>query len=295
MGVKPVQIGDKRVGPGCPTFLVGELGINHNGDLEVAKKLIDVAVQHGMHAVKFQKRTVHLVYSPEELARPRQSPFGETNGDLKHGLEFGQEEYEAIDQHCKAKGIPWFASVWDSLSVDFLEPFSPPCHKIASACLTDHGLLRHVKATGRPIILSTGMSTMEEIDQAVRVLEGSPLILLHCTSTYPCADEEINLALIRTLRERYRAPVGYSGHEVGVLPSVLAVAAYEACMVERHITLNRAMWGSDQAASLEPRGVELLTKYTRVWSVVRGDGEKRVYGSEIPVKNKLRRIHMVPS
>lgn len=291
MEIAPVQIGQKAVGPGCPTFFVGEIGINHNGDLGIAKKLIDVAVQHGLDAVKFQKRTVEVVYTQEELARPRSSPFGETNGDLKHGLEFGDEEYGEIDAYCKAKGILWFASVWDPLSVDFLEQFDPPCHKIASASLTDHALLRHVKSTGRPVILSTGMSTVQEIDEAVRVLEGTPLILLHCTSTYPCADEEINLALIPKLRERYGKPVGYSGHEIGVLPSVMVVVAYDACLVERHITLNRAMWGSDQAASLEPRGVELLVKYIRQWPVVRGDGEKRIYSSEIPVKNKLRRVH----
>lgn len=288
-----VRIGSKGVGPECPPFLVGEIGINHNGDLEIAKKLIDMAIQYGLDAVKFQKRTVEVVYTQEELARPRQSPFGETNGDLKHGLEFGEEEYQEIDRYCKAKGIVWFASVWDPLSVDFVEQFDPPCHKIASACLTDHALLRHVKSTGRLAILSTGMSTVQEIDEAVRVLDGVPLVLLHCTSTYPCADEEINLALIPKLRERYRKPVGYSGHEVGVLPSVMAAVAYDACLVERHITLNRAMWGSDQAASLEPRGVELLAKYIRQWPVVRGDGEKRVYSSEIPVKNKLRRVHSV--
>lgn len=293
MDIASVRIGPQEIGPGCPTFLVGELGINHNGDLEIAKKLIDVAARHGLDAVKFQKRTVEVVYTQEELARPRSSPFGETNSDLKYGLEFGQEEYEEIDAYCKAKGMLWFASVWDPLSVDFLEQLDPPCHKIASASLTDYALLRYVRATGRPIILSTGMSTVQEIDEAVRVLDGAPLILLHCTSTYPCADEEINLALVPKLRERYGKPVGYSGHEVGVFPSVMAVAAYDACLVERHITLNRAMWGSDQAASLEPHGVELLAKYIRQWPVVRGDGEKRVYSSEIPVKNKLRRVSSV--
>lgn len=290
MEIQAVKIGDRFVGPGLPTLIVGEIGINHNGDIEIAKALIDLAVQHGLDAVKFQKRTVELVYSSEELARPRESPFGTTVGDLKEGLEFGNNEYAEIDRYCRDKGIMWFASSWDPHSVDFLEKFDPPCYKVSSACLTDNELLKHIRSKGRPIILSTGMSTLEEIDKAVEVLEGVPLILLHCTSTYPSSDEEINLALIETLRQRYHKPVGYSGHEVGVSPSVMAVVRFDACMVERHITLNRAMWGSDQSASLEPRGVELLAKYIRAWPVVRGDGIKRVYSSEIPIKRKLRRF-----
>jgi N-acetylneuraminate synthase len=277
------------VGPGHPTFVVAEIGINHNGDIEIAKSLINLAAQSGFDAVKFQKRTVDVVYSAEELARPRQSPFGETNGDLKYGLEFGYDEYAEIDRHCKAKGIMWYASPWDPLSVDFLEQFDRPCYKIASASLTDETLLMRVKATEKPIILSTGMSTLEEIDRAVEILDGSSVILLHCTSTYPCSNEEINLGVMDTLRQRYRRPIGYSGHEAVLPPSLMAVVGFDACMIERHITLNRAMWGTDQAASLEPRGMELLVKYIRAWPVCRGDGEKRVYSSEIPIKNKLRR------
>ena len=290
--MEAVNIGGAFVGPDYPAFLVGEIGINHNGDLAVAKALIDVAVQYRFDAVKFQKRTVEVVYSPEELAKPRSSPFGETNGDLKHGLEFGEEEYGEIDRYCREKNIPWYASVWDPISVDFLERFDPPCYKVASASLTDHELLARIRATGRPAVLSTGMSTLEEIDQAVAILEGAPLIILHCTSTYPCAEEEINLSVIESLRRRYRKPIGYSGHEVSLLPSVMSVVGFGACMVERHITLNRATWGSDQAASLEPRGMELLSKYLRLWPIVRGDGEKRVYHSEIPIKNKLRRVRV---
>ena len=290
--MEAVNIGGAFVGPDYPAFLVGEIGINHNGDLAVAKALIDVAVQYRFDAVKFQKRTVEVVYSPEELAKPRSSPFGETNGDLKHGLEFGEEEYGEIDRYCREKKIPWYASVWDPISVDFLERFDPPCYKVASASLTDHELLARIRATGRPAVLSTGMSTLEEIDQAVAILEGAPLIILHCTSTYPCAEEEINLSVIESLRRRYRKPIGYSGHEVSLLPSVMSVVGFGACMVERHITLNRATWGSDQAASLEPRGMELLSKYLRLWPIVRGDGEKRVYYSEIPIKNKLRRVRV---
>ena len=290
MGIQSVTIGGKAIGPGHPCYLIGEIGINHNGDLKIAKQLIDKAVQFGFDAVKFQKRTVEVVFTPEELARLRESPFGTTNGDLKRGLEFGQKEFAEIDAYCRAKGLHWFCSPWDEGSVDFLEPFNPVCHKIASASLTDDGLLGRIKATGRPVLLSTGMSTLEEIDHAVSILAGVPLVLLHTTSTYPSKHEEINLATIATLRQRYQVPVGYSGHEVDVVPSVMAVVGFDACVVERHITLDRSMWGSDQAASLEPRGMELLAKYIRTWSEVRGDGVKCVYPSEVPIRAKLRRV-----
>jgi N-acetylneuraminate synthase len=290
MTIPTVQIGDRVVGDGQPTYLIAEIGINHNGDVDLAKKLIDVAVKYEFDAVKFQKRTVDLVYSAEELAQRRLSPFGDTNGELKHGLEFGLEEYAEIDRYCREQGIQWFASPWDWKSVAFLETFGPPCYKIASATLMDFELLRAVRDTGRPVIVSTGMSRLEEIDSALAILDGVPLVLLHCTSTYPCADDEINLAVIETLRARYRRPIGYSGHESSLMPSVMSVVGYGACVVERHITLNRSMWGSDQAASLEPHGVELLSKYIRLWPIVRGDGEKRVYSSELPAKTKLRRV-----
>lgn len=289
MDIQPVLIGDKLVGHGYPCMIVGEIGINHNGDIEIAKKLIDAAVECRFDAVKFQKRTVEIVYSDEELARPRESPFGSTNGDLKYGLEFGDDEYLEIDRHCRLKGIMWFCSVWDEVSVEFCMKFNPPCFKIPSACLTDHDLLRHLRSTGRPVILSTGMSTMEEIDTAMEVLRDYPVVILHCTSTYPSAEEEINLAVIDTLKQRFRRPTGYSGHEPGIPPSVMAAIAYDACVVERHITLNRAMWGTDQSASLEPRGMEILSKYIRLWPKVRGDGQKRVYPSELQVRSKLRR------
>lgn len=290
MTEKRVTIGGRQVGPTEPCYLIAEIGINHNGDIEIAKKIIDKAVECGFEAVKFQKRTVDVVFTPDDLARPRESPFGVTNGDLKRGLEFGLEEYREIDRYCREKKIQWFCSPWDVKSVDFLEVFSPVCYKIASACLTDLKLLQHIKATGRPVILSTGMSTLEEIDRAVEALRGAELILMHTTSTYPSKDDELNLSVIETLRKRYTLPVGYSGHEVGVMPSVMAVVAFGACAVERHVTLDRSMWGSDQAASLEPRGMELLAKYTKMWSVVRGDGVKRVLETEIPIKQKLRRI-----
>jgi N-acetylneuraminate synthase len=283
-----VRIAGREVGPERPCFVVAEIGINHNGSVDIARQLIDLAARHGVDAVKFQKRSVEVVYTPEELARPRESPFGVTNGDLKRGLEFGDDEYRQIDAYCRERSMPWFVSCWDLESVDFIERFDPPCHKVASACLTDDELLRRLVRTGRPVILSTGMSTLQEIDHAVALLDGAELVVLHSTSTYPAAPETLNLDVIAALRERYRTPVGYSGHEVGVMPSVLA-ACLGAVMVERHVTLDRAMWGTDQAASLEPHGVELLVRYIRSIPVVRGDGRKVVYDSERPILAKLRR------
>jgi N-acetylneuraminate synthase len=284
-----VRIGDRLVGDGLPCFIVAEIGINHNGDLEIAKKLIDVASLAGCDAVKFQKRTVEVVYSPEELAKPRENPFGPTNGDLKRGLEFGQKEYEEIDAYCRDKKILWFASCWDEGAVDFIEQFNPPCYKIASASLTDDNLLRYHRRYGRPIIISTGMSTLDEIDHAVDVLGHDDLVVLHCTSTYPSQIEELNLSAIRELNHRYGVPTGYSGHEVGLAPSVGA-AVLGACVIERHITLDRAMWGSDQAASVEWQGFWRLVKDIRALEKAMGDGVKRVYPSEVPIIKKLRRI-----
>jgi len=215
--------------------------------------------------------------------------FVSTNGDLKRGLEFGQAEYEEIDRYCREKGILWYASCWDEGSVDFIEQFNPPCYKIASACLTDDNLLRHHRRYGRPIILSTGMSTLAQIDHAVDVLGTDDLVILHSTSTYPSQIEELNLRTIQTLQERYDVPVGYSGHEVGLATSVAAVAL-GACMIERHVTLDRAMWGSDQAASVEPQGFWRLVKDIRGVEKALGDGVKRIWPSEIPIMNKLRRV-----
>jgi len=286
---KIVKIGNKLIGDGQPTFIVAEIGINHNGDINLAKKLIDMAVFAGCDAVKFQKRTIELVYTPEELARPRENPFGPTNGDLKRGLEFNEAEYQEIDRYCKQRGIIWFASPWDVKSVDFLERFNVPCHKVASACLTDDELLRKVRATGKPVILSTGMSTIEEIKHAVSVLGEEDLILLQCTATYPSKDEELNIKVIPWLKENFNCPIGYSGHEVGVYSSLVA-AVIGACLVERHITLDRAMWGSDQAASLEPNGLNRLVKNIRLIPSWLGDGKKRVFESEKPILKKLRRV-----
>ena len=284
-----VKIGNRLVGDDQPCFIIAEIGINHNGDIDLAKRLISVAVAAGCDAVKFQKRTIDVVYTAEELAKARENPFGSTNGDLKYGLEFEQDEYEEIDAFCKSLKMTWFASPWDEGSVDFLERFKAPVHKIASACLTDDNLLRHVRKTGKPVIVSTGMSTYEEIDHAVGVLGKEDLILMHTTSTYPANYDELNLRAIPTMAARYEVPVGYSGHETGIPTSVCA-AALGACTVERHITMDRAMWGSDQAASLEPNGVSRLVRDIRLWEQSKGDGIKRVYEREIQIIKKLRRV-----
>lgn len=283
-----VKIGNKWIGDGYPAFMVAEIGINHNGDINIAKKLIDMAVFAGCDAVKFQKRTIELVYTPEELARPRENPFGSINGDLKRGLEFGKKEYKEIDRYCKQRGIMWFASPWDLKSVDFLEKFNVPCYKVASASLTDDELLKHIKSKRKPVILSTGMSTVKQIKHAVGVLGKKNLILLHCTSTYPSNIEELNLDVIPWLKKTFNCPIGYSGHETGIVESMMA-AMLGACVAERHITLDRAMWGSDQAASLEPNGLNRIVKYIRFIPICLGDGKKRVWESEKPILEKLRK------
>jgi N-acetylneuraminate synthase len=287
--MRAVKIGSRHVGPGHPVLVIAEIGINHNGSLDLALKLIAAAAASGCHAVKFQKRTVERVYSAAELASPRESPFGSTTGDLKRGLELHAIDYAAIDAACRDAGLMWFASCWDEASVDFIERFDPPCYKVASPCLTDHDLLRHHRAKGRPILLSTGMSTLEQIDAAVDVLGRDQLVLMHCTSTYPSQPGELNLRAIPALAERYDVPVGYSGHEVGLAASVGA-AALGAAVIERHLTLDRAMWGSDQAASVEPQGFARLVKDVSAVERALGDGVKRVYDSELPALRKLRRV-----
>lgn len=286
---RTVKIGNKIVGDGYPCFVIAEVGINHNGNLALAKQLIDVAAMTGCDAVKFQKRTVDVVYTQEELAKERLSVFGNTNGDLKRGLEFGFEEYAEINEYCKQKGLIWFASCWDESSVDFIEKFNVPCYKISSASLTDDNLLKRTKATGKPILLSTGMSTMSQIEHAVSVLGEDNLVIYHCTSTYPTEHSEINLAVIQHFKEKFSCPIGFSGHERGVIPSILA-AAFGANSVERHITIDRTLWGSDHAASLEPNGLFRMVRDIRQIPVLIGDGEKRVYESEKPIIQKLRRV-----
>ncbi len=289
MAHEVVKIGDKGIGAGHPAYVIAEIGINHNGDLDLAKRLIGIAHAAGCDAVKFQKRTIEVVYTAEELARPRESPFGETNGDLKRGLEFGADQYGEIAAYCRALKMPWFASCWDEASVDFIARFDVPCYKIASASLTDDALLRHTRAMGKPVLLSTGMSTLAEIDHAVDVLGSHDLVLLHTVSTYPAHYNELNLRAIPTLAARYGVPVGYSGHETGIASSVAAVALGAGC-IERHITVDRALWGSDQAASLEPNGISRLVRDIRLVEQAMGDGVKRVLEREIPIIQKLRRV-----
>jgi N-acetylneuraminate synthase len=287
---RELKIGKRLVGDGQPAYIVGEIGINHNGDIDVAKQLIDLAKWAGADAIKFQKRTPELAVPPDQRDKMRETPWGYISYlDYRYKVEFNETQYREIDTYCKQKGMDWFVSVWDEGSVDFMEAFHPPCYKIPSASLTDHNLLEHVRKTGRPMIVSTGMSTMEQIKSAVSEIGTDNLMLTHTTSTYPCDPAELNLRMIHTLRENFPCPVGYSGHEVGLVISAVAVAM-GACLVERHITLDRAMWGSDQAASVEPGGLQRLVKYIRVTEEALGDGQKRVYDSEQPSLLKLRRV-----
>lgn len=289
---REIRIGGVPIGDGHPTYLVAEIGINHNGSLEIAKQMIDVAVHCGVNAVKFQKRTPELCVPPEQRSQMRDTPWGYISYlDYRYKVEFERAEYDEINRYCREKGITWFASVWDIPSVTFLEAYDPVCYKIPSACLTDHELLKRVRQTGKPMILSTGMSTSEQIHAAVQGIGQENLLITHATSTYPCEPEELNLRVIQTLRREYpTVPIGYSGHEVGLIPSVVAVAL-GSCLVERHITLDRAMWGTDQAASVEPGGLEKLVKYVRVTEAALGDGVKTVYESEMPSLHKLRRVN----
>jgi len=289
MAISEVRVGDKIIGDRQPSYIIAEIGINHNGSIELAKKLINIAYSAGCDAVKFQKRTIDIVYTADELAKPRESPFGETNGDLKRGLEFNAEQYATIDQYCKTIGITWFASCWDEPSVDIIDEFDPPCYKIASASITDENLLRHTAAKGKPVLMSTGMSTLAQIDRAVEILGVDQLVLFHTCSTYPSSYRDLNLRVISTLKDRYSVPVGYSGHETGLASSSAAVAL-GACAIERHITLDRAMWGSDQAASLEPNGINKLVRDIRLVEEALGSPEKVLLPCEEPVVAKLRRI-----
>ncbi len=287
--MRTIKIGKNIVGEGERCYIIAEIGINHNGSVKMAQDLIKLAKNLGCDAVKFQKRTVDVVYTPEELALPRQSVFGETNGDLKRGLEFGENEYAQIDDFCKKLDIDWFASCWDEASVDFIDRFNPPVYKISSACLTDDALLKYTKAKGKPILLSTGMSTMAQIEHSLSILGKENTIVYHCTSTYPTDDAEINLNTINTFKKAFDCLIGYSGHEKGILSSILA-AAYGAVSIERHITLDRTLWGSDHAASLEPEGLRRMVRDIRKIPKINGNGEKIVYESELPIIKKLRRV-----
>lgn len=271
------------------TFIIAEIGINHNGDIELAKKLIDAAVVAGCDAVKFQKRTVDKVYTKEYLDSPRKSPWGETQRSQKEGLEFGKAEYDEIYSYCKSKGIEWYASAWDLDSQKFLQQYDCKYNKVASAMLTKNDLLEEIAAEGKYTFIATGMSTIDEIDCAVNIFEKHhcPYELMHCNSTYPMPMEDANLKMIRTLQDLYKCKVGYSGHEEGTLVSTCAVAA-GATSVERHITLDRAMYGSDQKASIEPYELCKLVKDIRETEKMMGNGKKILTEAEAEVKKKLR-------
>jgi N-acetylneuraminate synthase len=289
---REIKIGDRMLGDGHAAFIVAEIGINHNGDLEIAKQLIHAAKEAGVDSVKFQKRTPELCTPPDQRNQMRETPWGYiTYFEYRKKVEFGELEYREIDQLCQKLDIMWFASVWDEEAVNFMEKMKTVCYKMPSASLTDHALLRKVRSTGKPILLSTGMSTINEIDKAVEVVGRDNLLICHATSSYPCDPTELNLRMIETLRDKFpTCPIGYSGHEVGLITSVVAVAL-GACLVERHFTLDRAMWGSDQSASVEPTGFQRLVKYVRVTEESLGDGVKKVYESEKPSMKRLRRVY----
>jgi N-acetylneuraminate synthase len=271
-------------------FVIAEIGINHNGDLDMARRLIDVAVEAGCDAVKFQKRTIDIVYSPEVLAQPRQSPWGDTQRAQKEGLEFGKADYDAIDAWCREKGIIWFASAWDLESQKFLKGYDLAANKIASAMLTHVPLLEMTAAEKKPTFISTGLSAdLADVDRAVAIFRAAdcPFVLMHSVSTYPARDEDLNLRMMQTLKARYDAPVGYSGHERGVEPS-FAAALLGACAIERHITLDRSLYGSDQSASLEPDELSRLVRLVRQVPALLGDGVKRLAPGEAEVAAKLR-------
>jgi N-acetylneuraminate synthase len=289
MSTPTVTVGDHTIGAGHPCYVIAEIGINHNGELDNAKKLIDVAAEAGCQAVKFQKRTPDISTPENQKNVERDTPWGVmTYLEYKHRVEFGDAEYKEIAAYSAAKGLEWFASPWDVPSVEFLEDHGVAVHKVASASITDIPLLEALRDTGKPIILSTGMSTMDEIDQAVAVVGTDKLVLMHATSTYPLDPKEANLRMITTLRERFGVPVGYSGHETGLQVSLAAVAL-GADALERHITLDRAMWGTDHGASLEPGGLTKLIRDVRIIEEAMGDGVKRVYESEEGPRAKLRR------
>lgn len=291
MNKSEIKVGDIFIGDNHPCFVIGEIGINHNGSVDIAKTIIEGAKSAGCDAVKFQKRTPEICTPKDQWYIERETPWGRmTYIDYRYKVEFGLDQYAEIDKYCKEIGIIWFASCWDEEALDFIEQFNPPLYKTASASLTDHDLLVKHKKLKKPLIISTGMSTMKEIEDAVNVFGLDNLLIAHSTSSYPSKNEELNLKMIYTLKEKYPVvPVGYSGHEVGLAPTWAAVSL-GASFVERHITLDRAMWGTDQAASVEIGGFQRLISNIRDIEASLGDGVKKVYDSEIPVMKKLRRV-----
>ncbi|HEY1309149.1 MAG TPA: N-acetylneuraminate synthase family protein [Vicinamibacterales bacterium] len=287
--MRTLTIGNRVIGDGQPTYIVAEIGINHNGSLDLARRLIDAAADAKCDAVKFQKRTPELCVPAQQRDQPRETPWGVMSYlDYRRRIEFGVDDYERLIEHCRGRSIDWLTSCWDESSVDFIEFFEPVAYKIPSAALTDVALLRRFRQTGRPLILSTGMSTMHQIEAAVALLGTDNLMITHATSSYPCPLDELNLRMIETIRCRFDCAVGYSGHEVG-LATTLAAVCLGATLVERHITLDRAMWGTDQAASVEPQGLVRLVNNIRDIETALGDGVKTVYESERAVMKKLRR------
>ncbi len=287
-----INIRGKKIGDEEKVYIVAEIGINHNGSIDIAKKMIDGAVFAGCDAVKFQKRTPELCVPKDQWNIERDTPWGRmTYIDYRHKIEFSKEQYYIIDSYCREKGIDWFASCWDEESVDFIEQFDPPLYKAASASLTDINLLVKMQSTKKPLIISTGMSTLEEITEAVSMLEQGKLLIAHSTSAYPCPPNELNLKMINTLKELFPGiPIGYSGHETGLAPTWAAVAM-GASFIERHITLDRAMWGTDQAASVEIMGLYRLVSNIRDIEKSFGDGIKKVYISELTSRKKLRKVN----
>jgi len=287
---KHVKVGDSTIGSGHPVYFIGEIGLNHNGSVDIAKKLIDVAVLAGCDSVKFQKRTPELCVPEEQKSITRETPWGVMSYlDYRKRIEFWEDEYAEIDTYCKKVKMDWFVSVWDEPSIDFIENFNPICHKVPSAALTHDLMLKKLKDTGRPVMLSTGMSTAEEIEHAVALLDQDNLFIAQSTSTYPCDPKELNLRHILTLDEKYPCPIGYSGHEIG-LQTTIAAVAIGATFIERHITLDRAMWGSDQSTSLEPVGLTRLIRDIRIIGDAMGDGVKKVYESEQSSRDRLRQL-----
>jgi len=289
--MRSINSGKIKIGDGYTVFIIAEIGINHNGSIEIAKKLIEGAKAAGCDAVKFQKRTPEICVPKDQWNIERDTPWGRmTYIDYRYKVEFTKEDYAQIDKFCKEKNITWFASCWDAEAVNFIEQFDVPIYKTASASLTDKELLLKHKSLNKPTIISTGMSTIEEIISAVNIFENKNLLVAHSTSTYPCPNEELNLKMITTLREKYPdTPIGYSGHETGLAPT-WAAAALGANFVERHITLDRAMWGSDQAASVEVDGFHRLVRNIRDIETALGDGIKKVYPSEMGARAKLRKV-----
>jgi N-acetylneuraminate synthase len=288
MAIKPVQVGDRLVGPGEPVYIIAEIGINHNGDMKIAKDLIEMSAKAGVDAVKFQKRTPELCVPEDQRNVMRETPWGTMSYmDYRYKVEFEEKEYKELADFAAGFKVQLFASPWDVVSVDFLAKMKHPVIKIASASITDKELLKKVADSGLPVIMSTGMSTIEQIDAAVELLPKDRLMIAHATSSYPCEPDELNLKMIPVLAERYQVPIGYSGHETG-LQSTVAAVALGATFVERHVTLDRAMWGSDQAASVEPSGLQRLVRDIRVVERAMGDGVKKVYESELKPMQRLR-------